>query len=162
MIDVLFALLFLIAGQVGQTAEFCFQSAVIRSLVQETVRTREPKCQLKAKRESRSGYTYYEWDCEGESVSALISTHPSIKRATEVFKALPNTFAENGLRMRVKQRNGATGLGDENYFWEDDLNSALTGVDFRSKCVVVHVGTRSAKRAFQFARLIADAIARQD
>jgi hypothetical protein len=61
--------------------------------------------------------------------------------------------------MRVTHKNVGVGLGDENYSWVDDSNSGITGVDFRRKCVVVHVGSSSSQMAYHFARHVADAIA---
>jgi hypothetical protein len=152
------ALLLLASGLDSQTAMVCSRNSTIQGRIQESIRTQERKCKLKAVRKNRVGaYTYYDWECQGETVSALISVHSSMDRASEVFKALPDTFEENGLKMKVKQRNVA-GLGNENYFWMADLNPSITGVDFRSNCVVVHVGSSSAERAYQFAQYIADAI----
>lgn len=151
--------LLLASGLVSQTGMVCRRNSDVQGQIQKLIKSRERKCKLETKRKNRSGsYVYYTWECQGTTVSALVSTHPSVERASEVFKTLPDAFEENGLKMKVNQRNVGTGLGDENYFWMDDLNGEITGVDFRSNCVVVHVGSSSAERAYRFARHIADAI----
>lgn len=138
----------------------CERNTIVQERIQQTVKTQEPNCKLKTKREGKRAYnTYYEWECPGGTVSALISTHSSKEKASEAFKALPDTFEENGFKMKVNQRNVGTGPGDENYFWVDEPNNVTTGVDFRSNCVIAHVGSNSAEWAYNLARQIARAIA---